>query len=167
MCVKCVCFVFAVACKLTLDPNTANKRLLLSEGNRKVTVGKKQPYPDHPDRFESEVQVLCEQGFCGRFYWEVEMSLENDTAVEIAVAYKGITGENESEFGMGNDESWCLGCNTVGKGETVKQELGEPLLLVYTYWGGKCSLNATSACLVWRGNKRANFNGGEVCCGCV
>ncbi|KAL1281559.1 hypothetical protein QQF64_000362 [Cirrhinus molitorella] len=41
------------ACDLTLDPNTANTKLILSDGNRKATlVEDPQPYPDHPERFE-------------------------------------------------------------------------------------------------------------------
>ncbi|XP_056310614.1 NACHT, LRR and PYD domains-containing protein 12-like isoform X2 [Danio aesculapii] len=47
------------ACFLTLDLNTANAELILSEDNRKVTkVEEKQSYPDHPDRFEDHPQVL-------------------------------------------------------------------------------------------------------------
>ncbi|XP_034150270.1 NACHT, LRR and PYD domains-containing protein 12 isoform X2 [Esox lucius] len=39
-------------CDLTLDPNTANRNLCLSEGNRKVTRSKKeQSSPDLPERF--------------------------------------------------------------------------------------------------------------------
>ena len=47
------------ACDLTLDPNTAYRDLSLSEDNRKVTgVRGDQSYPDHPDRFDSQRQVL-------------------------------------------------------------------------------------------------------------
>ncbi|XP_016099983.1 tripartite motif-containing protein 16-like [Sinocyclocheilus grahami] len=39
--------------QLTLDPNTAYKRLHLSESNRVITGSRtEQPYPDHPDRFD-------------------------------------------------------------------------------------------------------------------
>ncbi|XP_050958984.1 tripartite motif-containing protein 16-like isoform X3 [Labeo rohita] len=43
--------------QFTLDPNTAHKRLSMSEGNRVVTcTGTLQPYPDHPDRFDGYPQ---------------------------------------------------------------------------------------------------------------
>ncbi|KAL1005106.1 hypothetical protein UPYG_G00054580 [Umbra pygmaea] len=46
------------SCQLTLDPNTAYKKLCLSEGNRMVTWSNKvQSYPDHPDRFTSYPRV--------------------------------------------------------------------------------------------------------------
>ncbi|CAL8390705.1 unnamed protein product [Arctogadus glacialis] len=61
------------ACELTLDPNTAHRRLSLSEDNRKVTqVTAEESYPDHPERFDSWRQVLCREGLTGRCYWEVE-----------------------------------------------------------------------------------------------
>ncbi|KAJ8246602.1 hypothetical protein GJAV_G00253310, partial [Gymnothorax javanicus] len=49
--------------QLTLDSNTANEYLRLSEGNRKVTfcVGRIELYPDHPERFDSRAQVLCRE----------------------------------------------------------------------------------------------------------
>ncbi|XP_073804346.1 NACHT, LRR and PYD domains-containing protein 12-like isoform X2 [Danio rerio] len=55
------------ACFLTLDPNTANSRLLLSEENREVAcVREKQPYPDHPDRFDVWSQC-CHFMYTGSF----------------------------------------------------------------------------------------------------
>ncbi|XP_061112606.1 E3 ubiquitin-protein ligase TRIM11-like isoform X2 [Conger conger] len=49
-------------CQLTLDPNTAHRYLCLSEGNREVTrVGEIRSYPDHPERFEPYLQVLCRE----------------------------------------------------------------------------------------------------------
>ncbi|XP_073804335.1 NLR family CARD domain-containing protein 3-like isoform X2 [Danio rerio] len=62
-------------CFLTLDPNTAHTRLILSEKNRKVKcVWEKQPYPDHPDRFNYYPQVLCRESVCGPCYWEIDWS---------------------------------------------------------------------------------------------
>ncbi|KAL3055753.1 hypothetical protein OYC64_018441 [Pagothenia borchgrevinki] len=50
-----------------LDPNTANTQLLLSEGNRKVTLTKEtQPYPSHPDRFTAWPQVLSRESLTDR-----------------------------------------------------------------------------------------------------
>ncbi|XP_050958601.1 stonustoxin subunit alpha-like [Labeo rohita] len=96
-------------CFLTLDPNTANTELRLSEENRKVThVDKKQSYPDHPDRFDYWYQVLCRESVCGRCYWEIEWS----GCVEISVSYKSISRKGvgvECVFGY-NDQSWSLIC---------------------------------------------------------
>ncbi|XP_045072821.1 tripartite motif-containing protein 16-like [Coregonus clupeaformis] len=93
------------SCQLTLDPNTADTRLSLSEGNRKVTrTGQVQPYPVHPDRFTYYCQVLCREGLSGRCYWEVEWSGVCDTAV----SYKDISRTGtDSAFGY-NNKSWSL-----------------------------------------------------------
>uniref|UniRef100_A0A4W4E3V5 B30.2/SPRY domain-containing protein n=1 Tax=Electrophorus electricus TaxID=8005 RepID=A0A4W4E3V5_ELEEL len=97
------------ACDLTLDPNTANTRLTLSEGNRKVTcVEEQQPYSDHPERFDC-VQVVCRESLTGRCYWEAEWSGRAD----ISVTYKGIRrkgGSRECWFGC-NIKSWSLICS--------------------------------------------------------
>ncbi|KAL0149088.1 hypothetical protein M9458_055607, partial [Cirrhinus mrigala] len=95
---------------LTLDPNTANNHLILSEENRKVTcVDKRQSYPDHPDRFDYWYQVLCRESVCGRCYWEIEWS----GYVFISVSYKSISRKGwgvECVFGF-NDQSWSLICS--------------------------------------------------------
>ncbi|XP_056440036.1 NACHT, LRR and PYD domains-containing protein 3-like [Gadus chalcogrammus] len=101
------------ACELTLDPNTANKLLSLSEENRKVTqVEKNQSYPDHPERFDSCPQVLCREGLTGRCYWEVERKGE----VYIGVAYRGTTRKGAGDnSGLGwNNKSWSLVCSDDG-----------------------------------------------------
>uniref|UniRef100_A0A9J7ZGX8 Uncharacterized protein n=1 Tax=Cyprinus carpio carpio TaxID=630221 RepID=A0A9J7ZGX8_CYPCA len=98
-------------CFLTLDPNTANTELRLSEENKKVTcVRQKQPYPDHPDRFDVCEQVLCRESVCGRCYWEIECS----SVVCISVSYKSINRKGagvECVFGC-NDQSWSLLCSS-------------------------------------------------------
>ncbi|XP_063053695.1 tripartite motif-containing protein 16-like [Engraulis encrasicolus] len=102
----------------TLDPNTANKYLHLSEDNRRVERRDKDPqaqtYPDHPERFEKE-QILCGEAVSGRCYWEVEWS--GGSRGNVAVAYKTIRRKgqlNDCWFGF-NTQSWRL---TVGPRET-------------------------------------------------
>ncbi|XP_052409498.1 NACHT, LRR and PYD domains-containing protein 3 [Carassius gibelio] len=98
---------------LTLDPNTANTKLILSEEkrNRKVTnVREKQPYPDHPERFDVWEQLLCRESVCGRCYWEIEWS----GRVWISVSYKSINRKGQGNgclFGS-NDQSWSLYCSS-------------------------------------------------------
>ncbi|KAL0151031.1 hypothetical protein M9458_053544, partial [Cirrhinus mrigala] len=103
------------ACDLTLDTNTANKHLKLSDENRKVTnMFKDQSYPDHPDRFdEFYPQVLSVESLTGRCYWETEWSGDN---VEISVSYKEIKRKgrsNDCRFGW-NKNSWSLICSDHG-----------------------------------------------------
>ncbi|XP_059371364.1 tripartite motif-containing protein 16-like isoform X2 [Carassius carassius] len=97
--------------QLTLDLNTVNKLLRLSERNRVITnTGTDQPYPDHPDRFDYYLQVLCRESVCGRCYWEIEWSGDN---VFISVSYKSISRKgygNACLFGY-NDQSWSLFCS--------------------------------------------------------
>ncbi|KAM3857256.1 protein NLRC3-like [Diretmus argenteus] len=97
-------------CDLTLDPNTVNRNLFLSEDNRKVTeVEEKQPHPDHPDRFEYWKQVLCRIGLTGRCYWEAERK----GWVGIGVTYRGISRRGEGvDCRIGeNEKSWSLYCS--------------------------------------------------------
>ncbi|XP_064820500.1 LOW QUALITY PROTEIN: NACHT, LRR and PYD domains-containing protein 3-like [Oncorhynchus masou masou] len=98
------------ACDLTLDPNTANRLLSLSEENRKVTCRtEEQPYPNHSERFEVWPQVLCREGLTGRCYWEVERS---GRGADIGVTYNGIRRRGlGNDCGLGyNDRSWSLFC---------------------------------------------------------
>ncbi|XP_045908948.1 E3 ubiquitin/ISG15 ligase TRIM25-like isoform X1 [Micropterus dolomieu] len=97
--------------EITLDPNTANTKVLLSEGNRKaILMREQQSYSSHPERFTRCFQVLSRESLTGRCYWEVEWRGEG---VHVAVAYKNISRagrRNVSGFGL-NDNSWILDCN--------------------------------------------------------
>ncbi|XP_023673969.2 tripartite motif-containing protein 16-like [Paramormyrops kingsleyae] len=98
------------SCQLTLDPNTAYRNLSLSEGNRKVTWGAEQPYPDHSERFDWWDQVLCKESLTGHAYWEAEWG---GGGAEIGVTYKGIGRKGWSDdcrLGT-NDKSWMLICS--------------------------------------------------------
>ncbi|XP_055019564.1 stonustoxin subunit beta-like [Boleophthalmus pectinirostris] len=99
-------------CIPTLDPNSANKSLSLSEDKCTVTVKDTDlPYSDHPDRFDSCLQVLCSTGLKGRWYWEVVWEERmHSWEIDVAVSYRGIGrkgGSGVSGFGR-NDKSWCL-----------------------------------------------------------
>ncbi|XP_052430998.1 tripartite motif-containing protein 16-like [Carassius gibelio] len=98
--------------QLTLDPNTVNNYLHLSENNRVITyTDTDQSYPDHPDRFDNVCQVLCRESVCGRCYWEIDWS--GDKGVFISVSYKSISRKGtgyECRFGY-NDQSWSLFCS--------------------------------------------------------
>ncbi|KAK2841800.1 hypothetical protein Q5P01_012000 [Channa striata] len=83
---------FKYFCQLTIDTNTVNRKLRLSDNNRKVTcVDEDQSYPDHQDRFDC-YQLLCSNGLTGRCYWEVE----RERRVSISVSYRGINRKGES-----------------------------------------------------------------------
>ncbi|XP_073720513.1 tripartite motif-containing protein 16-like [Misgurnus anguillicaudatus] len=95
----------------SLDPNTASRYICLSEENRADTCSyTDQQYPDHPDRFDYWLQVLCRESLCGRCYWEIEWG----GCVYISVSYKNISRKGEGyecAFG-GNDQSWSLFCSS-------------------------------------------------------
>ncbi|XP_023284841.1 neoverrucotoxin subunit alpha-like, partial [Seriola lalandi dorsalis] len=99
--------------ELTIDTNTVNGRIKLSDNNREVTrVEEDQSYPDHPDRFDLCPQLLCSTGLTGRCYWEVEWR----GGVDISVSYRGISKKGNSKdcwFGE-NNQSWSLFCSNGG-----------------------------------------------------
>ncbi|XP_076736959.1 uncharacterized protein LOC101477089 isoform X2 [Maylandia zebra] len=103
------------SCQLTVDTNTVNRELKLSDDNRKVTRAEEyQSYPDHPDRFDW-YQLLCRDGLTDRCYWEVEWRGN----VDISVSYRRIRRKGElldinyCLFGC-NDQSWSLECSAGG-----------------------------------------------------
>ncbi|KAG7504529.1 NACHT, LRR and PYD domains-containing 12-like [Solea senegalensis] len=96
------------ACEITLDPNTANEYLSLSEDNKTVTlVRERQPYPEHPQRFHHWKQLLCTNSLTDRCYWEVERK----GWVSVGVAYRGISRRGaDCCLGL-NESSWSMFCS--------------------------------------------------------
>ncbi|KAF4116972.1 hypothetical protein G5714_001525 [Onychostoma macrolepis] len=101
--------------QLTLDLNTVNECLRLSERNRVITgTFTDLPYPHHPDRFDVYPQVLCRESVCGRCYWELEWRAGENGFVYVSVSYKSISRKglgDECVFGS-NDQSWSLRCSS-------------------------------------------------------
>ncbi|XP_071320671.1 NLR family CARD domain-containing protein 3-like isoform X2 [Trachinotus anak] len=99
------------SCELTLDTNTAHRKIKLSDNNRKAMyVEENQSYPDHPERFDWP-QLLCRDGLTGRCYWEVEWRED----VYISVSSRGIKRRGDSKDCVcgRNDRSWSLSCSEV------------------------------------------------------
>ncbi|XP_077058548.1 tripartite motif-containing protein 16-like [Siphateles boraxobius] len=101
------------SCLFTLDLNSVNNWLHLSEGNTVITFADTiQPYPDHPDRFDYWAEALCAESVTGRCYWEVEWSGDGRLGVVIGVTNKSISrkGNGPESIAGFNDQSCSLYC---------------------------------------------------------
>lgn len=109
--VLCWLPLFLDACELSLDGDTANCSLKLSDCDRIAkAMAKEHQYPHHPDRFKCH-QLLCRENLTGRHFWVVEWK----GWVSIGVAYKGIGRGKEAACCLGrNPQSWSLKCSEGG-----------------------------------------------------
>uniref|UniRef100_A0A3Q3G6V7 G protein-coupled receptor 156 n=1 Tax=Labrus bergylta TaxID=56723 RepID=A0A3Q3G6V7_9LABR len=117
--IKLLHLVQKVAVDVTLDPDTAHPKLLLTENRKQVHHGDVAlNLPDNPKRFYPGVSVLGREGFSsGRFYYEVQVKGKKEWDVGVALESVSRKGGNtlnpESGFwavGMRQDESyWALG----------------------------------------------------------
>uniref|UniRef100_A0A087X597 Tripartite motif-containing protein 16-like n=1 Tax=Poecilia formosa TaxID=48698 RepID=A0A087X597_POEFO len=88
------------SCEIILDSNTADKQLVLTDENRRVTrINQSQSYSGS---FTGCCQFLSRESLPERCYWEVELGGQQ---VCVAVAYKNI-----SRAGNDYDKSWALLC---------------------------------------------------------
>ncbi|XP_037531099.1 NLR family CARD domain-containing protein 3 [Nematolebias whitei] len=94
-------------CELSFNTNTINGHMKVSDDNTEVWYEEQnQSYPDHPEQFFRNHQLLCSDGLTGRCYWEVELT----GGVHTSVSYQGIARRGEGNDGWfgGNDQSWTL-----------------------------------------------------------
>ncbi|XP_045893835.1 E3 ubiquitin-protein ligase TRIM39-like [Micropterus dolomieu] len=74
------------AVDVTLDPDTAHPKLILSDDGKEVSHGGvKMDIPDNPERFDICVDVLGKQSFSsGKFYFEVQVKGKTDWDLGVA-----------------------------------------------------------------------------------
>ncbi|XP_030282093.1 E3 ubiquitin-protein ligase TRIM21-like isoform X2 [Sparus aurata] len=74
------------AVDVTLDPDTAHPKLILSDDGKQVSDNDvKKNLPDNPERFDKCANVLAKQSFTsGRFYYEVQVKGKTDWTLGVA-----------------------------------------------------------------------------------
>uniref|UniRef100_A0A3B4YG99 B30.2/SPRY domain-containing protein n=1 Tax=Seriola lalandi dorsalis TaxID=1841481 RepID=A0A3B4YG99_SERLL len=103
------------AVDVSLDPDTANAHLLLSDNGKQVFCGDvEQNLPDNPERFKPNVNVLGKQSCSsGRFYYEVQVKGKTSWDLGIAkesVSRKGsITAGPETGYWTIWKTAWTVG----------------------------------------------------------
>ncbi|KAM9836965.1 E3 ubiquitin-protein ligase TRIM39 [Aulostomus maculatus] len=110
---------------VTLDPDTANPWLQLSQDRRQVRhLGAWQDLPDHPERFDTVVIVLGREGFTsGRHYWEVQVGEKDDWYLGLARSSVNRKGRISVSTTQGY---WAL---AMKKGQGYRVSTSPPLLL--------------------------------------
>ncbi|XP_053187443.1 E3 ubiquitin-protein ligase TRIM21-like [Scomber japonicus] len=83
------------AVDVTLDPDTANPWLILSDNRKQVNCGdSNKNLPDNPKRFSYYASVLGKQSFSsGRFYYEVQV--KEKTKWDVGVARESINRKEQ------------------------------------------------------------------------
>ncbi|XP_048059719.1 E3 ubiquitin-protein ligase TRIM39-like [Megalobrama amblycephala] len=110
---------------VTLDPDTAHPKLILSDDGKQVRCGDtRQKLPDKPERFDYCVDVLGKEGFSSRrFYFEVQVKGKTDW--DLGVARESINRKGKITASPSN------GCWTVQlrNGNEYKAGAGPPVSL--------------------------------------
>ncbi|XP_069752509.1 E3 ubiquitin/ISG15 ligase TRIM25-like [Narcine bancroftii] len=118
----------------TLDSDTANPYLVLTDNNRTVSASSQiQPFQRSTQRFDRWPQILATECVsCGRSYWEVEVR-EGGGAWSIGVCYTSIDRKGEGDeclLGF-NKKSWCIHSgpyvlSSLHNGKRIAEFAGKP-----------------------------------------
>ncbi|XP_054832464.1 zinc finger protein RFP-like [Eublepharis macularius] len=103
---------------VTLDPDTANPHLILSEDLKSVRwEGKEQDLSKTPERFDKERCVLGRERFSsGRHWWEVEVVEEEEEGALWAVGVTRESIKRKGYFSLNPNEGiWALAAFTSPK----------------------------------------------------
>ncbi|XP_027875497.1 E3 ubiquitin-protein ligase TRIM21-like [Xiphophorus couchianus] len=90
------------AVDLTLDPDTAHPKLILSDDKKQVKHGNVwKNLPEYPERFSLFTNVLAEQSFTtGRFYFQVQVTGKTDW--DLGVARESVERKGETDLSTEN-----------------------------------------------------------------
>ncbi|XP_036968012.1 E3 ubiquitin-protein ligase TRIM39 isoform X2 [Acanthopagrus latus] len=110
---------------VTLDPDSANPWLQLSQDRRQVRhLGAWQDLPDNAARFDTVVIVLGHEGFTsGRHYWEVQVGDKDDWYLGVARSSVNRKGRIAVSMTQGY---WAL---AMKKGQGYRVSTSPPILL--------------------------------------
>ncbi|XP_035856388.1 E3 ubiquitin-protein ligase TRIM21-like isoform X1 [Sander lucioperca] len=113
------------AVDVSLDPDTAHPKLILSDDGKQVNLGDvRKNLPDNPERFSKCVNVLGKQSFpSGRFYFEVQ--IKGKTRWDLGVARESIDRKRQITTSP-KDGFWTI---RLRNGNEYKAAADPPVLL--------------------------------------
>uniref|UniRef100_A0A3Q4BWB5 Uncharacterized protein n=1 Tax=Mola mola TaxID=94237 RepID=A0A3Q4BWB5_MOLML len=154
-----------VACRLeemyavdvTLDPDTAHPKLVLSENRKQVYHGDVAvSLPDNPERFYPGVSVLGKEGFSsGRFYYEVEVTGKTEWDIGVGLESVNRKGGNTLNpengywtLGMRRDQS-CWALSSIPLCVLLDERLQRVGVYVDVEWGQVSFYNVFTAAHIY------------------
>ncbi|XP_053235574.1 zinc finger protein RFP-like isoform X1 [Podarcis raffonei] len=137
---------------VTLDPDTAHPRLILSEDQKSVRRGDKpQALPDNPERFSDWPCVLGREGFtAGRHFWEVTVESGEWWALGVArksVERKGIfpLRPERGIWAVGKRGEKYLACTSPDSSPLSLSEEPRRIRVTLDYEGGRVSFSGADS----------------------